>query len=87
MAEWIRWIIESGRFVQPQIEVEFFTVEFLTAGDLVPIAAICGVSVLLSMLWLAAVWQYVGSKNGCRCRRAGTLSSGLKIEEIWRRVK
>lgn len=58
MAAWTGWIIESARDVQPDINVEF-----LRTNDLVTIAAICAMSFLASLLWLAALWQYIWSKS------------------------
>jgi hypothetical protein len=54
---WIAQITPRERVMAPDVEVELFE-----AADLMPIVGICAVSLLLSAVWLAAVWQYARSR-------------------------
>ena len=36
---------------------------YLDVGDLLPVAILCGISILFTVLWLLAVWEYVRLKE------------------------
>jgi len=36
--------------------------------DLLPVAILCGISILFTVLWLLAVWEYVWLRDRKQCR-------------------
>jgi hypothetical protein len=58
MTGWLEALPEplDLRFVGPQIELPRWQ-------DLAPIAALCGISIPCSLLWLLVEWEYAAGKN------------------------
>jgi len=58
MNKWIELISEPLRS-----ESLGLNISYLDAGDLLPVAIICGISIILAGLWLLAVLDYTWLKN------------------------
>lgn len=58
MGQGLRVIYEQAEPGMPT-----FNVFYGGGADLLPIALLCGLSVLLILLWLLVVWQYVRRAN------------------------
>ena len=56
--------------ISERAEVEELGLDFsyLDVGDLLPITILCGISLLLTALWLLAVWEYVRLKDQTRSK-------------------
>jgi len=54
MSEWFELV--SERMKPEEFGLDF---SYPDMGDLLPVAILCGISILFSALWLLAVWEYV----------------------------
>lgn len=54
------WIELINRPVKP--EVWGLNLSYLDIKDLIPVVVIFGISILLSILWLLAIWEYTWLK-------------------------
>lgn len=58
MNEWFELIYERMR--PEELGLDF---SYPDVGDLLPVTILCGISLLLTALWLLAVWEYVRLKD------------------------
>ena len=51
--------------ISESVKYEEFGLDFsyLNVWDLLPVAILCGISILFSVLWLLIVWEYVRLKD------------------------
>jgi hypothetical protein len=54
MSNWLALISERARAEELGLDFAYPDV-----GDLLPVAILCGISILFTALWLLAVWEYV----------------------------
>jgi hypothetical protein len=54
----LMWISEHTKIGEQGLDVSY-----LDLWDLLPIAILCGISILFTVLWLLAVWEYVWLKD------------------------
>ena len=66
MSNWLAAISERGGTEELGLEFSYPDV-----GELLPVAVVCVISILLTALWLLAVWEYVVLRGK---RRGGVMS-------------
>ena len=64
MSNWLVLVLEPVKTEKPGLN---FT--YPDGGDLLPVAILCGISILFTALWLLAVWEYVRLKGQTRSRK------------------
>ena len=63
MSKWFELISERMK-----LEGLGFDFYYLDIGDLLPVAILCGISILFTVLWLLAVLEYLWLRDRKQCR-------------------
>ena len=58
MSNWLKVISEHAKIEELGLDFPYPDV-----WDLLPVAIICGISILFTVMWLLAVWEYVRLKD------------------------
>jgi len=58
MSNWVEIIAEHTKF--EELRLDFF---YPDVWDLLPVAILCVIAILFTVLWLLAVWEYVRLKD------------------------